>query len=35
VRALAEERGLTTVFTLDSDFRVYRLPWGKEFTIVP
>jgi predicted nucleic acid-binding protein len=33
--ALAEERALTTVFTLDGDFRVYRLPRGKTFTIVP
>lgn len=33
--ALAEERGLTTVFTLDRDFRVYRLPRGKPFTLVP
>lgn len=33
--ALAEERGLTTVFTLDRDFRVYRLPRGKAFTILP
>ncbi len=33
--ALAEERGLTTVFTLDRDFRVYRLPRGKAFRIIP
>ena len=33
--ALAEERGQTRVFTLDSDFHVYRLPRGKTFTIVP
>jgi len=33
--ALAEERGLSRVFTLDSDFRIYRLPRGKTFTIVP
>jgi predicted nucleic acid-binding protein len=33
--ALAEARGLTTVFTLDQDFRVYRLPGGKAFTLVP
>ena len=33
--ALAEERGSTTVLTLDRDFRVYRLPRGKPFTLVP
>lgn len=33
--ALAEERGWRRVFTLDSDFRVYRLPRGKTFAIVP
>ncbi len=33
--ALAEERGLSTVFTLDRDFRVYRLSRGKAFTIIP
>lgn len=33
--ALAEERGLVAVFTLDRDFRVYRLPRGKAFTIIP
>ncbi|GIX48883.1 MAG: pilus biogenesis protein [Candidatus Tectimicrobiota bacterium] len=33
--ALAEERGLTTVFTLDHDFYVYRLPRGKAFTLIP
>lgn len=33
--ALAEERGLATVFTLDRDFRVYRLPRGKAFTVLP
>lgn len=33
--ALAEERGLATVFTLDRDFRVYRLPGGKAFTVLP
>lgn len=33
--ALAEERGLTRIFTLDSDFRVYRLPRGRAFSIVP
>lgn len=33
--ALAEERGLTTIFTLDRDFRIYRLSRGKAFTIIP
>lgn len=33
--AVAEERRLDRVFTLDSDFRVYRLPRGRSFTIVP
>jgi uncharacterized protein len=33
--ALAEERGQTRMFTLDSDFQVYRLPRGRTFTIVP
>lgn len=33
--ALAEERGLRTVFTLDRDFRVYRLPRGRAFTLLP
>ena len=33
--AVAEERGLSRVFTLDGDFRVYRLPRGRSFTIVP
>lgn len=33
--ALAEERGLTTIFTLDSQFRVYRLPRGRTFDVVP
>ena len=33
--ALAEERGLTRIFTLDRDFRVYRLPRRRTFTIVP
>jgi uncharacterized protein len=33
--ALAEERGQTRIFTLDSDFQVYRLPRGRAFTIVP
>ena len=33
--ALAEERGTHRIFTLDSDFRVYRLPRGRAFTIIP
>ena len=33
--AVAEERGLSRVFTLDSDFRVYRLARGRSFTIIP
>lgn len=33
--AVAEERRLDRIFTLDADFRVYRLPRGRSFTIVP
>ena len=33
--ALAEERGLDRVFTLDGDFRIYRLPRGRAFTTIP
>jgi len=33
--AAAEERALDRIFTLDSDFRIYRLPRGRTFTIVP
>lgn len=33
--ALAEERGLTTIFTLDRDFRFYRLSRSRAFTIIP
>ena len=33
--ALAEEQGLREVFTLDRDFRVYRLPDGQAFSVVP
>lgn len=33
--ALAEERGLSRVFTLDRDFQAYRLSRGRAFTIVP
>ena len=33
--AAAEERGLTMIFTLDRDFRVYRLLGRRPFVIVP
>ncbi|MBI5310659.1 MAG: PIN domain-containing protein [Actinobacteria bacterium] len=33
--ACAESRKLTKVFTLDSDFHVYRLNGGRPFEIVP
>src|SRR5215212_10082465 len=33
--ALAEERGLDPVFTLDSDFHVYRLSGGRTFIVIP
>ncbi len=33
--ALAEERRLNRVFTLDRDFRVYGLPRGASFDIIP
>jgi hypothetical protein len=33
--ALAEERDLRRIFTLDHDFRVYRLPRGRTFEVVP
>jgi predicted nucleic acid-binding protein len=33
--ALAEERGIDRIFTLDSGFRVYRLPRGRAFTLLP
>lgn len=33
--ALAEERGLGTVFSLDRDFHVYRLARGKPFRVLP
>jgi predicted nucleic acid-binding protein len=33
--ALAEELGQNEVFTLDRDFRVYRLPDGRAFKVVP
>lgn len=33
--ALAEARGLTRIFTLDSDFQVYRLKGRKAFETIP
>jgi predicted nucleic acid-binding protein len=33
--ALAEERGLRTIFTLDADFRVYRLRGRQRFATIP
>jgi uncharacterized protein len=33
--ALAEERGLRTIFTLDADFHIYRLRGRQPFTILP
>ena len=33
--ALAEERGLRAIFTLDRDFRIYRLPDGAAFRTTP
>jgi uncharacterized protein len=33
--AIAEERRLRQVFTLDSDFQVYRLPNGAAFELIP
>ena len=33
--ALAEEQGWSRVFTLDSEFHVYRLPRGRSFAVVP
>jgi predicted nucleic acid-binding protein len=33
--ALAEQRGLQQIFTLDSGFRVYRLRGRSVFDIVP
>ena len=33
--ALTEERGLTTIFTLDRDFCIYRLSRNRAFTIIP
>jgi uncharacterized protein len=33
--ALAKERGLTQVFTLDADFHVYRIKGRRHFDVVP
>jgi len=33
--ALAEERGLTRVFTLDADFQIYKLRGRRHFDVVP
>jgi predicted nucleic acid-binding protein len=33
--ALAEERGLTRIFTLDSDFHIYRVRGRRQFEVVP
>jgi predicted nucleic acid-binding protein len=33
--AVAEERGIRRVFTLDSDFQVYRLHGRRRFDLVP
>jgi len=33
--ALAEERGLTRVFTLDADFAIYKLRGRRHFDVVP
>ena len=35
IAAAAEQLGTRRVFTLDSDFRVYRLADGSSFEIVP
>lgn len=32
---LAEYEGLSRIFTLDSDFRTYRLPRNKHFELIP
>ena len=33
--AVAEERRLDRIFTLDADFHVYQLPRGRHFTVLP
>jgi predicted nucleic acid-binding protein len=32
---LAEDRELTTIFTLDADFHIYRLKGRKQFEVIP
>jgi predicted nucleic acid-binding protein len=33
--ALAEERGLARIFTLDGDFHIYRIAGRRRFEVVP
>jgi predicted nucleic acid-binding protein len=33
--ALADERSLTTIFTLDADFHVYRLKSRRQLKLLP
>jgi hypothetical protein len=33
--AYAEEQDLTRIFTLDGHFRIYRLPHGRAFDVIP
>ena len=33
--ALAEERGITSVFTLDADFHIYRIKGRRGFDVLP
>ena len=33
--ALAEERAITRIFTLDDDFHIYRLKGRRRFDVVP
>ncbi len=33
--ALAEERGVSRIFTLDSDFHIYRIQGRKRFDVIP
>jgi uncharacterized protein len=33
--ALAEERGITRIFTLDADFHIYRIKGRKRFEVTP
>jgi uncharacterized protein len=32
---LAEERGISRIFTLDSDFHIYRINGRKRFDLIP